>query len=184
MCHNSTRHGPKIDIYIKDSLNRDWQCATIQLDMQMPKRFELRYTDKDNKEKTPYVIHRAILGSMERFIGVLLEHLNGNLPLWLSPIQVRILDFTERNTKTAEKLLKELKEALPNLRIDSDFSSTSVSDKVRDASLMKIPYILVMGDKEEQNKTLAVRSRDGKVKYGVKIDDFISELKDKIEKRD
>ncbi len=177
-------YGPKIDIHIKDSLKRDWQCATIQLDMQIPKRFEITYTDKDNKEKTPYVIHRAILGSIERFIGVLLEHLNGNLPLWLSPIQVRVTDFTERNTKAAEKILKELKENIPSLRIDSDFSSTTVSDKIRDAALMKIPHILVIGDKEEVNKTISVRSRDGKVKYGVNIDDFIKELNEKIKNRD
>ncbi len=176
-------YGPSLDIQIKDSLGREWQCSTLQLDFNTPSRFELEYTDKDNKSKIPIVLHRVVYGSLERFIGVLLEHLNGNFPLWLSPIQVRVLDFTERNTKTAEKLLKELKESLPNLRIDFDFSSTSVSDKVRDASLMKIPYILVIGDKEEQNKTLAVRSRDGKVKYGIKIEDFISELKDKIENR-
>ena len=176
-------YGPSLDIQIKDSLEREWQCSTLQLDFNLPSRFELEYTDKDNKLKTPIVLHRVVYGSLERFIGVLLEHLNGNLPLWLSPIQVRVTDFTDRNTKEAEKILKELKEKIPNLRIDSDFSSTTVSDKIRDASLMKIPYILVVGDKEEQNKTLAIRTRDGKVKYGVKIDYFVSELKDKIEKR-
>src|SRR3989344_1815463 len=177
-------YGPSLDIQIKDSLGREWQCSTLQVDFNMPSRFELNYIDKDNKLKTPIILHRVVYGALERFIAILLEHTNGNLPLWLSPIQVRITDFTDRNTKTAEKILKELKEKIQNLRIDSDFSSTTVSDKIRDASLMKIPYILVIGDKEEKNKTLAVRTRDGKVKYGVKINDFVQELKDKIEKRD
>ncbi len=176
-------YGPKIDFHIKDSLERTWQCATIQLDFAMPQRFELEYTEADNKKKTPVMLHRVLYGSIERFIGVLLEHLNGNLPLWLSPIQVRITDFTDRNTKAAAKVLKELKDKIPSLRIDSDFSSTTVADKIRNATLMKIPFILVIGDKEEENKTLAVRSRDGKVKYGVKIDSFIDSLKDSISKR-
>ncbi len=176
-------YGPKIDLHIKDSLGRNWQCSTIQLDMQMPKRFELTYTGEDGKSYTPFVIHRTILGSIERFIGVLLEHLNGFLPLWLSPIQARIINFTDRNIKSAEKTLRELKEEIPNLRIDSDFRNTTVSDKIRDASLQKIPYVIVIGDKEEKSKTLAVRTRDGKVKYGVKVKDFIEELKDLIEKK-
>ena len=176
-------YGPSLDIQIKDSLGREWQCSTLQVDFNMPSRFELNYIDKDNKLKTPIILHRVVYGALERFIAILLEHTNGNLPLWLSPIQVRITDFTDRNTKTAEKILKELKEKIQNLRIDSDFSSTTLSDKIRDASLMKISYILVIGDKEEKNKTLAVRTRDGKVKYGVKINDFVQDLKDKIEKR-
>lgn len=176
-------YGPKIDLHIKDSLNRNWQCATIQLDMQMPKRFEITYTDKDNKEKTPFVIHRAVFGAIERFIGVLLEHLNGNLPLWLSPTQARIISFTDRNTKTAEKILNELKKEIPNLRIDSDFRSTTVNEKIRDAEMMKIPRIIVIGDKEEKSKTLAVRERGSKPKFNVKIPVLVKELKDKIENR-
>ncbi len=176
-------YGPKIDFHIKDSLGRTWQCATIQLDFAMPERFELEYTDSDNKQKRPVMLHRVIYGSVERFIGVLLEHLNGNLPTWLSPTQVRIINFTDRNTKAAEKVLKELKDNVPNLRIDVDFDSTSVSDKVRNAELMKIPNILVIGDKEEESKTLAVRQRGSKPKFGVKMEDFIAELKEKIEKR-
>ncbi len=177
-------YGPKIDFHIKDSLGRTWQCATIQLDFAMPERFELEYTEGDNKQKRPVMLHRTVYGSLERFIGILLEHLNGNLPVWLSPIQVRIINFTDRNLKSCEKLLKELKEALPMLRIDSDFRSTTVSDKVRDAEMHKISYVIVIGDKEEESKTIAVRERGNpKPKFKVKTEDFISEIKEKIEKR-
>ncbi|MBS3099393.1 threonine--tRNA ligase [Candidatus Pacearchaeota archaeon] len=176
-------YGPKIDLHVKDSLGRFWQLSTIQLDMQMPKRFELKYKDKDNIEKTPLVIHRAILGAIERFIGILLEHTNGNLPLWLSPIQVRIINFTDRNNKAVEKLEKELKDKIQNLRIDIDLENTTVGDKIRKAELMKIPYIIVIGDKEEESKTLAVRERGQKPKFGIKIEKFIEEIREKIEKR-
>ncbi len=176
-------YGPKIDLHITDSLARSWQCATIQLDMQMPRRFEITYVGSDNKEHIPLVIHRAIFGSLERFIGILLEHLSGNLPLWLSPTQVRIINFTDRNIKSAEKNLNQLQKEIPNLRIDSDFRSTTVNEKVRDAEMQKIPYVIVIGDREEKNKTLAVRERGSKPKFGIKFDKFIKDLKDKIEQR-
>lgn len=173
-------YGPKIDLHIKDSLGRSWQCSTIQLDMQMPKRFELSYTGEDGKEHMPFVIHRAILGSIERFIGVLLEHLNGNLPLWLSPRQVKVISFTDRNTKAAEKLVSEIKAEIPELRIDLDNRSDTVQAKVRDAELLKVNYILVIGDKEEKSKTLAVRARGEKPKFGIKQSKFIEDLKKEI----
>lgn len=174
-------YGPKIDINVKDSLGREWQCATIQLDMQMPKRFELTYTDKDNKEKTPFVIHRAILGSIERFIGVLLEHLNGALPLWLSPRQVRIINFTDRNMKAAQAFVDELKKEIPLLRVETDFESDTLQGKIRTAELLKANYIVVIGDKEEKTKTLAVRPHGGKPKFGVKQDKFIDDLKKELQ---
>jgi len=177
-------YGPKIDLHVKDSLGRSWQLSTIQLDMQMAKRFELKYKDKDNKEKTPVVIHRAILGAVERFIGILLEHTRGSLPVWLSPKQVRIINFTDRNNKAVEKLAKELKEKIPGLRIDTDLENTTVSDKVRSAELQKIPYILVIGEKEEKSKTLAVRSRGEKLKFGVDKDSFLKDLEKKITNRE
>jgi threonyl-tRNA synthetase len=176
-------YGPKIDILMKDSMGREWQTGTIQLDFQLPKRFELVYTDKEGKEKTPIVVHRVIYGSLERFIGVLLEHLNGTLPLWLSPVQVKVLSFTDRNNKAVEKLVAELKEAIPAIRVEADIRDTTVNDKIRDSSMMKVPFSIVLGDKEEENKTLAVRTRDNKVKYGVKLEDFVKELKESIEKR-
>lgn len=173
-------YGPKIDIHIKDSLKREWQCATIQLDMQMPKRFELVYTDKDGKEKTPFMIHRAILGSLERFIGVLIEHLSGNLPLWLSPRQVRIINFTDRNTKAAQKFTDELRKVIPDLRIQTDFASDTVQSKIRDAEMMKTNYVVVIGDKEESSKTLAVRPRGSKPKFNIKPGDFIEDIKKEL----
>ncbi len=176
-------YGPKVDVHIKDSLGRNWQCATIQLDMQMPQRFDIKFIGKDNKEHTPLVIHRAIFGSLERFIAILLEHLNGNLPLWLSPIQARIVNFTDRNIKASEKIIKELQKEIPNLRIDSDFRNTIINEKIRDAELMKIPLTIVIGDKEEKTNTLAVRERGKKPKFSVKLKDLAEELKEKIEKR-
>jgi len=176
-------YGPKIDFHVKDSLNRTWQLSTIQLDFAMPERFELEYTDKNNSKKRPIMLHRAIFGSVERFIGILLEHYDGALPIWLSPIQARIISFTDRNTKAVEKILKEIQDALPNLRIDKDTESTTVSEKVRNAEIQRIPYTIVIGDKEEKSNTLAVRERGKKPKFGVKIDDFIKEIKDKIENR-
>lgn len=174
-------YGPKIDLHIKDSLGRSWQCGTIQLDSQIPARFGCTYTGSDGKEHTPLVIHRALFGSMERFIGIVLEHCNGNLPLWLSPRQVRIINFTDRNTKAAQKVYNELKEALPGIKIDCDFSTDTVQSKVRDAELLKINYILVIGDKEEKGKTLAVRARGEKPKFGVKSSSFIKDLVKELE---
>ena len=176
-------YGPKIDIHIMDSLKRSWQMATIQLDMQMPQRFKLSYTNKENKLETPIVIHRAILGSVERFIAILLEHLNGAMPVWLSPIQVRIINFTDRNNKACLKLVEDLRAEIKGLRIDIDLENTTVGDKVRSAEMMKIPYIIVIGDKEESSKSLAVRGRGEKPKFGVKEKDFVAEVKEKLEKR-
>jgi len=176
-------YGPKIDFHIKDSLGRCWQTATIQLDFAMPERFELEYTDKDNKTKQPIMLHRTVLGSLERFIGILLEHLSGNLPTWLSPVQVRVISFTDRNQKAAEKILEKLKQE--GIRVDSDFSSSTVGEKVRNSELMKIPYLITIGDKEEKKKTLAVKKRgkDEKPKFNVKLESFISEIKREIGER-
>ncbi|MEK6873993.1 MAG: threonine--tRNA ligase [Nanoarchaeota archaeon] len=174
-------YGPKIDFHVKDSLNRTWQLATIQLDMALPERFDLSYTDKDNSNKRPVMLHRVIYGAIDRFIGILLEHTNGALPTWLSPIQVRVINFTDRNNKYAEKIIEKLKES--GLRTDYDLSSVPLGGKIRDASLAKVPFIITVGDNEEKNKTLAIRTRDGKVKYNVEIEDFIEEIKKLIKER-
>src|SRR3990167_4266281 len=150
-------YGPKIDFHIKDSLNRTWQLATIQLDFAMPDRFDLSYVDKDNKEKRPIILHRVIYGSLERFIGILLEHTNGHLPLWLSPVQVRIINFTDRNNKSVQGLVEELKGM--SIRADSDLSSEPLGGKIKQAETEKIPYIIVIGDKEEKSGEVAVRSK-------------------------
>ena len=171
-------YGPKIDFHLKDSLGRTWQCGTIQVDFSMPERFELEYADKNNEKKRPIMVHRAVYGSLERFIGILLEHTNGRLPLWLAPIQVRILNFTDRNKKYSEKILKQLEEEIPTLRVDSDFASETIPSKVKDAEIMKIPYILVVGDKEEKSGKIAVR-KNGKIE-SIKVDKFVKMIKEEI----
>jgi len=176
-------YGPKIDFHIKDSLGRTWQLGTIQLDFAMPERFGLEYTDKDNKKKTPVMLHRAIFGSIERFIGILLEHTNGRLPTWLAPTQVRILSFTERNVKHAETIIKKLADAIPSLRVNADFRNVTMQSKVKDAEIMRVPYVIVLGDKEEKKKTLAVREKgSGKIK-SLKFEDFLKSIKEEIEER-
>jgi threonyl-tRNA synthetase len=175
-------YGPKIDFHIKDSLERTWQCSTIQLDFALPERFELEYMDKDGTKKRPVMLHRVIYGSIERFIGVLLEHTNGNLPTWLSPIQARVLSFTDRNEKAAQKVLDELKEA--GIRAEADFSSTTVQDKVRNAALMKVPYVITIGDKEEEKETIALKRRGkDKPEFGIKLVDFLKEITEEIKER-
>lgn len=175
-------YGPKIDFHIKDSLGREWQCGTIQLDFAMPERFDLTYTGEDNKPRRPVMLHRTVFGSLERFIGIMLEHLNGNLPVWLAPVQAKVLSFTDRNIKAAEKIAKKLEES--GIRTDIDIKANTVDYKVREAEMQKVPYIIVIGDKEEKSNTLAVRERGKKLKFGVKTDDFIKELKSKIENRE
>ena len=142
-------YGPKIDFHVKDSLGRTWQCSTIQLDFQMPERFNLTYMGENNKEHRPIMLHRVIYGSLERFIGVLLEHTNGRLPLWLSPIQARIINFTDRNNKSCEKLKKEIEEK--GFRVDIDLKSEPISGKIKQAEMEKIPYIVTIGDREEKS---------------------------------
>ena len=175
-------YGPKIDFHIKDSLERTWQMSTIQLDFALPERFELEYTDKDNIKKRPIMLHRVIYGSIERFMGILLEHTNGRLPTWLAPIQVRILNFTDRNEKYAKKIIEKLSKEIPNSRIDSDFEAKTVQAKVKEAELMKIPLIIVIGDKEEKENSVAVR-KGGEVQ-NIKIDKFIEKLASEIKNRE
>ncbi|MCK5624328.1 threonine--tRNA ligase [Candidatus Pacearchaeota archaeon] len=176
-------YGPKIDYHVKDSLGRTWQCGTIQIDFQMPERFDLEYTDKDNKKKRPVMIHRTIYGSLERFIGILLEHYNGRLPTWLAPVQVKVLSFTDRNEIYANKIVRQLQEEIDCLRVESDIRQTTVASKVKDAELMKIPYIIVVGDKEEKEGNLAVRVRGNKKIKTLKIKEFIEDLKEELEDR-
>ncbi len=176
-------YGPKIDFHLKDSLGREWQCATIQLDFAMPERFELEYVDKDNTRKRPIMLHRTIYGSLERFIGILTEHFNGRFPMWLAPIQVRVLSFTDRNIDYAKKIIEKLGKEVPNLRIDADFRQTTVPSKVKDAEIMRIPYIIVAGDKEEREKTLAVRIKGSQKIETMKVEEFIKRIGKEIAER-
>jgi len=176
-------YGPKIDFHLKDSLGRTWQTATIQLDLLLPERFDVEYTDKDNKKKRPIILHRTVFGSLERFIGILVEHYKGWFQTWLVPIQVRILNFTERNEKYSKEILEKIKSEIPGIRLDEDFSSTTVQSKVKDASLMRIPYVIVVGDKEEKSGEVAVRVRGDKNIQNFSVDEFISKIKKEIEER-
>lgn len=176
-------YGPKIDFHLKDSLERTWQCGTIQLDFAMPERFELEYIDSDNKKKRPIMIHRTIYGSLERFIGMLLENTNGRLPTWLAPVQVRVLSFTDRNIDYAKKIITRMKELIPSIRIDFDFEQKTVQSKVKDAEEMKIPYILVIGDKEEKDGVVSVRKGGSNLVGKMDTDEFIFKIREEIEKR-
>lgn len=169
-------YGPKIDFHIRDSLGRTWQCSTIQLDFAMPERFELEYVTSESKMKRPVMLHRVIYGSLERFIGILLEHTNGNLPLWLSPLQVKVVTVTDRNIHFAEEVLEQLKEQ--GFRAELDASAETIGKKVRNAQLEKANYILTIGDKEVEKKCLAVRTRAGEIKFGVKIAEFLKQLEE------
>ncbi len=152
-------YGPKIDFAVTDALGRKWQCATIQLDYQLPQQFELKYIGADNKEHRPVVIHRAIFGSFERFIALLLEHYAGALPLWIAPVQAIVLPIADRHLDYASSVVSELKAA--GLRVELDERQEKIGFKIREAQLQKIPYMLVVGDKEAANGTVAVRSRAG-----------------------
>jgi threonyl-tRNA synthetase len=148
-------YGPKIDMHMTDSLGRSWQLGTCQLDYNMPARFGLRYTGADNAEHQPVMIHRALMGSYERFIGILLEHLGGELPVWLAPIQTIVLPIADRHLGYAREVNDRLRYA--GLRAEVDRRAESVSRKIRDAELRKIPYLLVVGDREQENGAVAVR---------------------------
>lgn len=176
-------YGPKIDFHVKDSLNREWQLGTIQLDFSMPERFDLEYIDKDNKRKRPVMLHRAIYGSLERFIGIIIEHYRGRFPLWFAPEQVRVLSFTDRNKGYAGIVEKLLKDSIPNLRISSDYRQTTIPAKVKDAELVRVPYIIVIGDKEEKEEMIAVRSKGDKKIESFKLKDFIEKIKKEIREK-
>jgi threonyl-tRNA synthetase len=174
-------YAPKIDVDIKDSMGREWQCGTVQMDLQMPKRFRLAYTGEDGKEYTPAVVHRTLCGSLERFIGILIEHYQGNFPTWLAPIQVRVISISEQANSYAEKVHQELKGS--GIRAGLDVSDKTLEYKIREAQLMKIPYMLVVGKKEMENNSIAVRNRSGKQRFDIKLGEFVKDLKEEISKK-
>ena len=171
-------YGPKIDFHIRDCLKRSWQLGTIQLDFSMPQRFGLVYTDKDNTEKTPVMIHRAILGSFERFIGILIEHYGGNMPLWLAPEQVRILTISEKSNDYAKIVHDKFQDAA--LRCSMDLSDEKINAKIAKAHSEKLPYMVVIGPKEAQSNAVNVRIRGLKENKTVPIDQFLKTAKSKI----
>jgi threonyl-tRNA synthetase len=175
-------YGPKIDIHIKDALGRTWQCGTIQLDMSLPERFNLHYVDTDNERKRPIMIHRVIYGSIERFLGILVEHFAGRFPLWLSPVQAMILPMNDELTAYADSVKTRFDAA--GLRTEVDSRTESLNRKVREAQLAQLPLTLTIGAREKENGTVAVRTLDGKVTYGVSHERFIAAVSAAIERRD
>jgi threonyl-tRNA synthetase len=174
-------YGPKIDFHLTDCLGRSWQCGTIQVDFAMPERFELTYVGKDGKEHRPVMIHRVIFGSIERFLGILVEHYGGAFPTWLSPTQVIVIPLSEKYVDYGRKVLNEF---LKNdIRAEIDESAATVEYKIRDAQLRKIPYMIVVGEREAKSNKIAVRRRDGEVRYDVEITGFISKLLEEISER-
>lgn len=172
-------YGPKIDIKMKDCLGREWQMGTVQLDFQLPSRFNISYIDKYGQKKTPILIHRAILGSFERFIGILTEHYAGAFPLWLSPIQIKILPISEHEISYASKLQKKLKQN--GYRVEVDFSDEKIGYKIRTAQLEKVPYMIVLGKNEVENNNISVRARNGEKIDAVKVEDFMQKLQSEID---
>ncbi|WP_213318895.1 threonine--tRNA ligase [Chlamydiifrater volucris] len=165
-------YGPKIDIHVKDAIGRTWQCGTIQLDMFLPERFDLNYTDSEGKKQVPIMLHRALFGSIERFLGILIEHFKGRFPLWLSPEQVRIVTVADRHADFGKIVLQKLHEQ--NIIATLDDSNESVSKKIRNAQNMQVNYMLTLGDKECENQTISIRTRDNRVIGEKNLEEFIS----------
>ena len=171
-------YGPKIDFHIKDSLGRDWQCGTIQLDFQMPERFDLNYIGQDGEKHRPVMLHRVVFGSIERFIGVLIEHYAGAFPTWLAPVQVKILTISDKQKEYADELVKQfMKEGI---RAELDNREEKIGYKIREAQLQKIPYMLIIGEKEVEANAVGVRSRkDGDI-GAMSVEDFINKIEEEI----
>lgn len=172
-------YGPKIDIKMKDCLGREWQMGTVQLDFQLPMRFNISYIDKNGEKKTPILVHRAIFGSFERFIGILTEHYAGTFPLWLSPVQVKILSLSENEIEYANDIKKKLEKA--GFRVEVDSSDEKIGYKIRQAQLEKLPYMIILGKNEVENNNISVRARNGEKIDGILLDEFISKLNKEVE---
>ena len=162
--------GDPIDIKIKDQLGRSWQCSTIQVDFNLPERFKMTYTGADNSDHQPIMIHRALMGSLERFIGVLIEHYAGVFPLWFAPVQARILNITDDQAEYSEEVYKQLRKL--GVRIEKDLRNEKLNYKIREAQFAKMPYMLIVGDKEKDDGTVTVRLRDGKNLPPMSVEDF------------
>ena len=172
-------YGPKIDFHIKDCLGRDWQCGTIQLDFQMPERFDLTYIGEDGEKHRPVMLHRVIFGSIERFIGIITEHFAGAFPVWLAPVQVKILPISDAHIDYAKKVQEELESE--GLRIELDDRNEKIGYKIREAQLEKVPYMLVLGEKEMESGTVGVRNRKQGDIGAIPVKDFIAKVKEEVE---
>jgi threonyl-tRNA synthetase len=174
-------YGPKIDIKIKDSLNRYWQVSTVQADFNLPERFDISYIEEDGQRHRPIMLHRALMGSLERFFGCLLEHYAGAFPLWLAPVQVIICTITDNQTEYAKKLVQQFEES--DIRVEKDLRNEKIGFKIREAQLQKIPYMIVIGDKEVESNTIGVRRRRSKETRNLDFETFLAELKSCIDSR-
>ena len=163
-------YGPKVDIHIKDAIGRLWQCTTVQFDFNLPQRFNLRYIGDDGQEHVPYMVHRVLFGSLERFMGVLIEHFGGAFPTWLAPVQAVIIPIADRHQDYAEHVRAKL--AAADIRVETDARSERMGFKIREAQLQKIPYMLIAGDREISDGTVAVRSRAGGDQGARPLDEF------------
>ena len=174
-------YGPKLDFHIRDSLGRTWQCGTIQLDYQLPGRFDLEYTGADGEKHCPVMIHRVVFGSIERFIGVITEHFAGAFPVWLAPVQVKVMNITSRSEEFSKAVAKKLDEA--GIRQETDLRNEKIGYKIREAQSQKIPYMLIMGDKEAEAGTVSVRTRSGGDMGSMPLDEFIAKVTEQTKSR-
>jgi len=174
-------YGPKIDIKIQDALNRLWQCTTIQFDFNVPGRFDMKYVGEDGQEHQPYMVHRALLGSIERFFGILVEHYAGAFPVWLSPLQVKLIPIAESHVEYARSVAEQLEDA--GLRVEVDASDDRMQAKIRDAQMEKVPYMLIIGDREMDANQVNLRRRDEKVLGAMSVDEFIELAQEAIEEK-
>ncbi|NLV86776.1 MAG: threonine--tRNA ligase, partial [Clostridiales bacterium] len=174
-------YGPKLDFHLEDSLGRTWQCGTVQLDMQLPERFELEYTGADGEKHRPVMVHRVVFGSIERFIGVITEHFAGNFPCWLAPVQVKVLPITDRSRDYAQEIYEKLFNA--GVRVETDYRSEKLGYKIREAQMQKIPYMLVIGDKEAEERLVAVRTRGGADEGTMTPEAFLEKISKEIAQR-
>ncbi len=174
-------YGPKIDFHLEDAIGRTWQCGTIQLDFQLPENFDLTYVDENGERKRPVMLHRALLGSVERFMGILIEHFAGKFPLWLSPVQVEVIPVSDKFKDFAESIADKLHAA--GLRVHLDGRAEKVGYKIREAQVKKINYMLVIGEKEETSGKLSVRKRNGEEVQDVDVDEFVASLKEEIKNK-
>lgn len=174
-------YGPKIDFHIRDALKRSHQCATIQLDFQMPEKFDLSYIGEDNEKHRPVVIHRAVMGSVDRFLGVLTEHFGGDFPLWLAPVQAKVIPVSRSFNEYANKVVEQLTRA--GIRVDADLRDEKLGYKIREAEVQKVPYMFVVGEKEQESKSVTVRRRHNKEQVSRQIEELITELVKDIQER-
>ena len=174
-------YGPKIDIKIKDSLNRYWQVSTVQVDFNLPEKFDITYIEEDGQRRQPIMLHRALMGSLERFFGCLIEHYAGAFPLWLAPVQIILLPITDNHTEYTDKIAEELEES--GIRVEKDLRNEKIGFKIREAQLQKIPYMIVLGDKEVETSTLSVRRRRSKETRTLDLKTFLNEVNEAVKNR-